>query len=162
ASGRHFLNWAGIWKTIATSISSTWMWAARSTSVTASTAKICDPKGDYMSRAFAWRLPGFAWAGRQESSGVARRAWLSTSAASGGAGAGFAGQGQTSAVAAEDDPRWKIEKGRIKQSVVHWCFNPMPLEDLACAAAELGLKSVEIVAPENWPILKKYGLICAM
>ena len=37
----------------------------------------------------------------------------------------------------------------------------MPLEELARAAAALGMKSVEIVAPKDWPILKKYGLVCA-
>ena len=37
----------------------------------------------------------------------------------------------------------------------------MPLEELARAAAALAMKSVEIVAPEQWPILKKYGLTCA-
>lgn len=52
--------------------------------------------------------------------------------------------------------------GRIQQSVCHWCFEPMPLEELARAAAAMGLKSIEIVGPETWPTLKKHGLICAM
>ena len=57
---------------------------------------------------------------------------------------------------------WKIEKGRIRQSVVPWCFNPMPLEELAAASAEIGLESVELVAPENWDVLEKHGLVCAI
>ncbi|HYG74745.1 MAG TPA: TIM barrel protein [Planctomycetota bacterium] len=64
--------------------------------------------------------------------------------------------------AADDDPAWKIKNGRITQSVIHWCFKPMPLETLAKAAAELGIKSVELIPPEEWPILKKYGLTCAI
>ena len=36
------------------------------------------------------------------------------------------------------DANWKIEKGRIKQSVVHWCFRPMSVEELAQAAARWG------------------------
>jgi hydroxypyruvate isomerase len=84
------------------------------------------------------------------------------SAATGVAAAALATHGQTPATAAADDPEWKIENGRIKQSVVQWCFNPMPLDDLARASAAMGLKSVEIVAPADWPILKKYGLVCAM
>jgi hydroxypyruvate isomerase len=61
-----------------------------------------------------------------------------------------------------DDPAWKITRGRINQSVVHWCFKPMPIEDLARSAAALGIKSVELVPPSDWPILKKHGLTCAI
>ena len=38
----------------------------------------------------------------------------------------------------------------------------MPVEELATHSARLGLKSVELVAPEHWPALKKLGLICAI
>jgi hydroxypyruvate isomerase len=57
---------------------------------------------------------------------------------------------------------YKIAHERIQQSVVHWCFNPMPVNELAAAAARMGLKSVELVAPEHWPTLKKHGLVCAI
>ncbi len=57
---------------------------------------------------------------------------------------------------------FKIANGRIKQSVIQWCFKPMPVETLAAGAARLGLKSVELVQPVDWPILKKYGLMCAI
>ncbi len=55
-----------------------------------------------------------------------------------------------------------VTKGRINQSVAHWCFLPMPLETLARHASEMGIKSVELVDPEQWPILKKYNLTCAL
>ena len=100
-----------------------------------------------------------AFAQQRPAEGLSRRSWLSLSAASGVAAAALGTQAATPAVTAADDASWKIEKGRIKQSVVQWCFNPMPLEELAQAAAALGLKSVEIVAPEDWPILKKHGLV---
>jgi hydroxypyruvate isomerase len=67
-----------------------------------------------------------------------------------------------SAESAADDPNWKITRGRINQSVVHWCFKPMSVEDLARSAAAMGFKSVELIAPSDWPILKKYGLTCAI
>jgi hydroxypyruvate isomerase len=57
---------------------------------------------------------------------------------------------------------YSAKNGRIQQSVIHWCFKPMPVEELANHAARMGLKSVELVAPENWPTLKKLGLICAI
>lgn len=63
---------------------------------------------------------------------------------------------------AADDPTWKVTSRRINQSVVHWCFKPMSVEQLAQSAAALGLKSVELVAPADWPILKQHGLSCAI
>ena len=61
-----------------------------------------------------------------------------------------------------------VVRGRINQSVCDWCFvgdcsvNPMTLEQLCCYAAAMGIKSVELVKPEDWHVLKKYGLICAL
>lgn len=59
-------------------------------------------------------------------------------------------------------------KGRINQSVCLWCYNrylkknKMDLDAFAAHCAELGLKSIELVGPDQWPTLKKHGLICAM
>src|SRR5262245_7359440 len=56
--------------------------------------------------------------------------------------------------------------GRIKQSVVYWCFNSAGerwnLERTCQVARELGVPSVEIVAPEDWPTLRKHNLVCAI
>jgi len=60
------------------------------------------------------------------------------------------------------DADWKVEKGRINQSVVHWCFNPMSVDELAVGAAKMGLKSVELIDPKLWPKLKALGLTCAI
>ena len=86
-----------------------------------------------------------------------RRTLMTTVAAAGGAAALA-----HAADATNEDPNWKIAKGRINQSVVHWCFKPMPTEELARHAAALGMKSVELCPPADWPILKKYGLTCAI
>ena len=51
---------------------------------------------------------------------------------------------------------YKAKNNRINQSVVNWCFK-MPVEELANHAAKMGLKSVELVGPEHWPMLKKLG-----
>jgi hydroxypyruvate isomerase len=59
-------------------------------------------------------------------------------------------------------------KGNIKQSVCLWCYNGymnknnMNLDQFAAACAEMGLKSIELTGPGEWPTLKKHGLICAM
>lgn len=56
--------------------------------------------------------------------------------------------------------------GRIKHSIVFWCFNSAgekwDAERTCQVARELGCVSVEIIPPENWPILHRYGLTCAI
>ncbi|WP_118195881.1 hydroxypyruvate isomerase family protein [Albibacterium indicum] len=53
-------------------------------------------------------------------------------------------------------------KGRVNHSVCRWCYNSIPLEDLCIAAKEIGLTSIELIDPPEWPILKKHGLTCAL
>ena len=55
-----------------------------------------------------------------------------------------------------------VSKGRIRQSVVSWCYQPMKLETLARHAAAIGLKAVENVDPKDFGILQRYGLLCGM
>jgi hydroxypyruvate isomerase len=61
-----------------------------------------------------------------------------------------------------DQEQYRVRNGRIQQSVIHWCFKPMSVPDLAANAARMGMRSVELVSPEFWPELKKLGLICAI
>ena len=60
------------------------------------------------------------------------------------------------------EPLYRVQRGNIRQSVVPWCFRPMPPAELVGHAATLGLKSVELIGPEHWPLLKEKGLICAI
>lgn len=60
--------------------------------------------------------------------------------------------------AQDKKPLYRAKNGRIAQSVVPWCFNPMPVSELARHAAALGLKSVELCPVEHWPMLKELGL----
>jgi hydroxypyruvate isomerase len=59
-------------------------------------------------------------------------------------------------------------KGNVNHSACLWCYKPymdrekMSLDQFAEACAKMGLKSIELVAPDQWPTLKKHGLICAM
>ena len=53
-------------------------------------------------------------------------------------------------------------KGRINHSVCKWCYGKIPLEDFCKAAREIGLQSVELLNPADFPVLRKYGLTCAM
>ena len=53
-------------------------------------------------------------------------------------------------------------KGRVNHSVCKWCYANVPLEDLCKAGKEMGLASIELLGPNDWPTLKKYGMTCAM
>jgi hydroxypyruvate isomerase len=52
--------------------------------------------------------------------------------------------------------------GKINHSVCRWCYDDIPLEELCKAAVAIGIKSIELVDVKDFPILKKYGLECAM
>ena len=53
-------------------------------------------------------------------------------------------------------------KGRVNHSVCKWCYPKISLDDLCAAGKPMGLASVELVAPADFPTLKKHGLTCAM
>jgi hydroxypyruvate isomerase len=52
--------------------------------------------------------------------------------------------------------------GRLKQSLARWCYAKIPIDDLCRAAAGLGIAGMDLVAPEDWPVLRKYGITPAM
>ncbi|HIA19488.1 MAG TPA: hydroxypyruvate isomerase [Planctomycetaceae bacterium] len=56
-----------------------------------------------------------------------------------------------------------VTKGRINQSVVQWCFaEHWSVEETIKIARQLGCGSVELISPEHFPLLTKYGLECAI
>ena len=56
-----------------------------------------------------------------------------------------------------------VINGRIRQSVVAWCFqNHWDLDTTCRITAQLGGQSVEVVPPEDWGTLKKHNLVCAL
>jgi hydroxypyruvate isomerase len=75
--------------------------------------------------------------------------------------AGAAGVGALAvpARAADEAPK---PKGNIKQSVCRWCYGKIPLEKLAEAAKKIGYQSVELLGAKDVPVVKKFGLTCAM
>ncbi|MEB2787316.1 hydroxypyruvate isomerase family protein [Algoriphagus persicinus] len=74
----------------------------------------------------------------------------------------FLGASISQRLEASEDKMPKELKGRVNHSVCRWCYNDVELEDLCKAAKEIGLTSIELVGPEEWPMLKKYGLTSAM
>jgi hydroxypyruvate isomerase len=75
------------------------------------------------------------------------------------AAAGFAG---TSAADAQS-PAAVSRKGRLKQCAMRVNFDPkMPFDDMCREAARLGCKGFDLIGPQDWPTLRKYGLISTM
>ncbi|HRE80037.1 MAG TPA: TIM barrel protein [Opitutaceae bacterium] len=64
--------------------------------------------------------------------------------------------------AQEKAPLYRAHRGRIAQSVVPWCFQPLTVPELARHAAALGIKSVELCPTTHWPLLKQLGLTPAI
>jgi len=54
-------------------------------------------------------------------------------------------------------------KGNVNHSVCKWCYSKTPLEALAEACQEMGIKSIEILSEPEWrPLIKDHGLQCAI
>ncbi len=53
-------------------------------------------------------------------------------------------------------------KGNINHSVCAWCYKAVPLDTLAREAAAMGLSGVDLLNPEDFPTIQKYGLVCPM
>jgi hydroxypyruvate isomerase len=51
-------------------------------------------------------------------------------------------------------------RGRLKQSVSRWCFGKMTLDELCGHAARIGYKGVDLLEPNDWPVVRKHGLVC--
>ncbi len=72
--------------------------------------------------------------------------------------------GALSPFSAESSPAEKTTalKGNINHAVCRWCYQSIPLEDLCKFAKEIGIKGIDLVGPNDWSMLKKYGLHSSM
>jgi hydroxypyruvate isomerase len=59
-----------------------------------------------------------------------------------------------------------VKNARIKQSVCSWCFTARgekwSFEKVCEVTKSLGVPSVELLDPKDFPTLKKHGLVCAI
>ena len=84
---------------------------------------------------------------------VTRRGLFQATAAT--ALAGWAGR----ALADEGAPEEPVvKKARVRQSVMGWCFNPMPTEQLAQHAKAIGLVGIEGIDARHYPAVRQLGL----
>ena len=52
--------------------------------------------------------------------------------------------------------------GNINHSVARWCFDSLDLETLCIEVKKIGITGIDLVGPNDWPILKKYDLVSTM
>lgn len=53
-------------------------------------------------------------------------------------------------------------KGRIRQSACQWCYRSMSIDQLAQAAAHIGLQAIDLLQPDDYEIPRRYGMLCSM
>lgn len=97
----------------------------------------------------------------KSSDGTSRRDLLKKGVA-GAAALGLSGAAQSQAKAAvgSESP---IKNGRIKHSIVHWCFEPYwEIDEFIKNAKALGCGSIELTPPKYFPKLKDAGLTNAI
>lgn len=74
-------------------------------------------------------------------------------------GAAAATAAAVGSLGAENNKKpFKIKNGKIRQSVMGWCFNPMPTMDLAKHCKEIGLVAMEGIDPKHYPLVRELGL----
>jgi len=101
---------------------------------------------------------------KDDANRFSRRQWLGAAAAAGsemllGRSAQAAGtEGPERQVPPED---YRIQRGRIRQSVYSWCFEPMPEEQLIRACHRMGIPAMD-VSEKQFPLLRQLGMQVAM
>ncbi len=53
-------------------------------------------------------------------------------------------------------------KGNIRHSVSRWCYGKYSLEELSVACKEMGIEAIELLNPDEWPVVQKHGLTVGM
>jgi hydroxypyruvate isomerase len=74
------------------------------------------------------------------------------------AGAAVAGSAAVAGAAEKVPAGYKIQNGRIRQSIMGWTYNPMPTPELARLCREIGLSAMEGIGEEHYPMVKELGL----
>lgn len=78
------------------------------------------------------------------------------------AGLGTFSSSLAGAFAASEKALGSQLNGKINHSVCKWCYSKIPLETFAQECKKIGLTSIELLGPEEWPVIQKYGLTCAL
>ena len=86
---------------------------------------------------------------------ISRRTLIATTGSTVGLAA-LAAVGQVSRD--QTDLNFKVTKRRIRQSVMGWCFKPMPTIELAKHCKAIGLEAMEGISAKDYPAVRELGL----
>jgi hydroxypyruvate isomerase len=53
-------------------------------------------------------------------------------------------------------------KGHIKHSVARWTYGDLSIEELCKVVNTIGFSAIDLVGPQDWPMLKRYGIDSSM
>lgn len=53
-------------------------------------------------------------------------------------------------------------KGNIHHSACRWCYNAIPIDELASAGKAMGLVAIDLLNPDDFDTVRKHGLVCSM
>jgi len=68
----------------------------------------------------------------------------------------------SSAISNTKPKTMKLSASEINHSVCQWCYRDMPIEELIDHCKDIGLKSVELLGPDDWDKALLRGLTCAL
>lgn len=92
---------------------------------------------------------------------ISRRTAIKTVLA-GSAAAAVSGIASTATAAVNETTLKTPLKGNIRHSVSKWCFGNIPLDEFCQICKKIGIESIELLGPNNWPTVKKHGLTVAL
>jgi hydroxypyruvate isomerase len=97
---------------------------------------------------------------RQTTARLSRRAFFAGAAAATGAAALSTPGRATEAKPKCDIPpeNYRIANGRIKHSVMSWCYNPVPKEQLIEACHKMGMPAMEGISRDHYPKIRELGM----
>lgn len=53
-------------------------------------------------------------------------------------------------------------KGNINHSVARWTYGDLSIEELCQVVKSLGFSAIDLVGPDDWPVLKRHGIDSSM
>lgn len=53
-------------------------------------------------------------------------------------------------------------KGHINHSVARWTYGDLSIEELCQTVTAIGFSAIDLVGPQDWPVLKRYGIESSM
>lgn len=68
----------------------------------------------------------------------------------------------TPALAASPATAGQPLKGNLRHSVARWTFARMPIDALCRTVRQIGFAAIDLVGPDDWPVLKAHGVDSSM